>query len=237
MSTPSAVLFDLDGTLLPMDQDEFAGRYFALLAQKMAAYGYEPRQLTKAVWQGTAAMAGNDGTRTNEEAFWAVLRGIYGERVSGDLPVFERFYTEEFGQAQQCCGFQPLAAGAVRLARRRGCRVALATNPIFPAVATRARIGWAGLTPEDFDCVTTYETARYCKPNPAYFREVAGALGVRPEDCLMIGNDATEDLAAAGLGMRVFLVTDCLINREEKDLSACPHGSFAELREWMEATL
>ena len=53
----------------------------------------------------------------------------------------------------------------------------------------------------------------------------------------MIGNDATEDLAAAGLGMRVFLVTDCLINREEKDLSACPHGSFAELREWMEATL
>jgi len=31
-----------------------------------------------------------------------------------------------------------------------GFRVALATNPIFPAIATEKRIRWAGLTPEDF---------------------------------------------------------------------------------------
>ena len=32
-----AVLFDLDGTLLPMDQDLFTKTYFKLLAKKNAA--------------------------------------------------------------------------------------------------------------------------------------------------------------------------------------------------------
>lgn len=31
-----AILFDLDGTLLPMDQDEFTKGYFNLLAAKLA---------------------------------------------------------------------------------------------------------------------------------------------------------------------------------------------------------
>lgn len=41
----SAVLFDLDGTLLPMDQEEFTRGYFGLLAEKMSAYGYDKKQL------------------------------------------------------------------------------------------------------------------------------------------------------------------------------------------------
>lgn len=35
-------LFDLDGTLLPMDQDAFTRGYFNLLAKKLAPHGYEP---------------------------------------------------------------------------------------------------------------------------------------------------------------------------------------------------
>ena len=31
-----AILFDLDGTLLPMDQDTFIKAYFGLLAKKLA---------------------------------------------------------------------------------------------------------------------------------------------------------------------------------------------------------
>ena len=66
----TTVLFDLDGTLLPMDQDEFLKVYFGLLVQKMAPHGYEARHLINAVWTGTAAMVGNDGRRSNEEVFW-----------------------------------------------------------------------------------------------------------------------------------------------------------------------
>ena len=110
-----------------------------------------------------------------------------------------------------------------------GLRVALATNPIFPAVATQSRIRWAGLESEDFELYTTYENIGYCKPNPDYYREIAKRLGVSPEGCLMVGNDVTEDMVASETGMQVFLLTDCLINKERKDISVYPRGSLLTL--------
>jgi len=35
---------DLDGTLLPMDNDEFTRGYFRLLTLKLAPHGYDPKQ-------------------------------------------------------------------------------------------------------------------------------------------------------------------------------------------------
>ena len=59
-----AVLFDLDGTLLPMDQDLFTEGYFKLLAKKAAPRGYEPGALVQAIWRGTGAMVNNDGSHS-----------------------------------------------------------------------------------------------------------------------------------------------------------------------------
>ena len=64
------ILFDLDGTLLPMDQDQFTTSYFKLLAAKLAPYGYKANELVDNIWAGTAAMVKNDGRCSNEEAFW-----------------------------------------------------------------------------------------------------------------------------------------------------------------------
>ena len=86
----------------------------------------------------------------------------------------------------------------------------MATNPIFPRCATLNRIRWAGLCAEDFEEITTYEDYRYSKPNPEYFREILSRHGLRPQDCLMVGNDAREDLTAGSLGIKTYLVTDCL---------------------------
>ena len=105
----------------------------------------------------------------------------------------------------------------------------LATNPVFPAVATKSRMGWVGLVPEDFALVTTYENSRYCKPNLDYYREILKTINCQPEECLMVGNDVDEDMVAAELGMQVFLLTDCILNRRNKDISRYPHGSFPEL--------
>ncbi|MGN1131022.1 MAG: HAD family hydrolase, partial [Ruminococcus sp.] len=53
---------------------------------------------------------------------------------------------------------------------------------------------------------------------------------VLPEETMMIGNDVDEDiLPTKGLGMNVYLVTDCLINKSGADLSDIQHGSFREL--------
>ena len=223
------VLFDLDGTLLPMDMEEFTSGYFAMLTKKLAPRGYDPRQLIDAIWAGTAAMVKNDGSRTNEAAFWAKFAQIFGEEALADMPLFEEFYANEFQQARRFCGYNEWAAKAVRAVKASGRRVALATNPIFPAVGTETRLRWVGLEPSDFELVTTYENSRYCKPNVNYYREVLDKLNLRAEDCLMVGNDMTEDTAAAQLGMRVFLITDCLINKEGQDVNAWPHGGFEDL--------
>ena len=149
--------------------------------------------------------------------------------VTVDKALFDAFYTNEFQEARRLCGSNPEAAAAVHAVKRLGLRTVLATNPIFPAVATESRIRWAGLAPEDFELYTTYENIGYCKPNPDYYREIAGRLGVSPAECLMVGNDAQEDMAAEETGMQVFLLTDCLINRERKDIERYRRGTFRQL--------
>lgn len=178
-------------------------------------------------------MVKNDGSCTNEEAFWRVFSQIYGEASLKDKPYIDTFYAEEFNQAKAACGFAPAAAETVDLLRTAGKTVVLATNPIFPAVATQNRIRWAGLQPESFRLYTTYENSHYCKPNLKYYEEILQNIGFQPEECLMIGNDVTEDMVTAKLGMRVFLLTDCLINQSGADLSPYPQGGFQELQAYL----
>lgn len=225
----TTVLFDLDGTLLPMDQELFTKDYFKRLTAKLAPLGYDAQELIAAIWKCTHAMVANDGSRSNEEVFWNSFRKLYGERAERDFPVFDEYYRREFNEVRTSCGFNPLAKQTVEVCRAAGLRTALATNPIFPAVATEARIRWAGLEPEDFELITTYENSGFCKPNPRYYRAVAESLGCQPEECLMVGNDADEDLIAETVGMKVFLVTDCLINRSGASLSDGLSGGFEAL--------
>ena len=231
----TTVLFDLDGTLLPMDQDEFTRGYFGLLVKKMAPFGYDAKALVDGIWEGTAAMVKNDGRRTNEEVFWDCFAKRFGEKALAHRSMFDEFYANEFEGARAFCPVNPQAAAAVRELKGAGARVALATNPIFPAAGTRARVRWTGLEPEDFALCTTYENCRWCKPNLNYYREVLDRLGARAEECLMVGNDVEEDMAARELGMKVFLLTDCLIDREGKGVDAYPHGGFPELMKFWAA--
>ena len=204
----------------------------------MLPLGYDPHTLVDNVWAATAAMVGNDGSRSNERAFWDKFSQIYGEKVFEDIPVFDKFYTEGFQEARAFCGQTPKAKQAVETCRAMGCRVALATNPIFPAVATESRIRWAGLTPEEFSLYTTYENIGFCKPNPAYYREILQRLGAEAKDTLMVGNDVDEDMEAAkAAGIQGFLITDCLVNRQNKALTPYHRGSFDDLlsflRDWV----
>lgn len=224
-----AILFDLDGTLLPMDQDVFIRDYMKRLAGWMAPYGYDPGQLLGAIWSGTGAMVANDGSRTNEEVFWNCFCNAFGREALADAPKFEAFYHTEFQKVRQCCGFHESAARLISALKERGLRIILATNPLFPAIATHSRVRWAGLDPEDFELITTYENASCCKPNPDYYRDILSRMDLRPEECLMVGNDVGEDMIAGTLGMQVFLLTDCLINKSGEDISRYPQGSFDEL--------
>lgn len=225
----TTVLFDLDGTLLPMDQSVFVKAYFGGLARRLAPHGYEPQKLIDSIWQGTAAMVKNDGKVTNEERFWQGFEAAYGKNARADEEYFAAFYREDFDKVSTSCGYTPAARKVIDTVKACGLRTALATNPIFPAMATERRIAWAGLSISNFELYTTYENSRFCKPNPDYYIDVMKTLGVCPEECLMVGNDVVEDMVAATLGCRVFLLTDCLINPHDADISVYPHGSYDEL--------
>ncbi len=231
------VLFDLDGTLLPMNQDKFIEAYMGSMAKKLSNYGYEPKKLAGGVWAGIEAMMKNDGSMNNEEAFWQNFCKVLGEKAREDAPIFEEFYKNEFQDVKHSCGYHEKAKEVVTFIKECGGRVVLATNPLFPAIATESRIRWAGLLPEDFEWYTTYENSSFCKPNPKYYLEILEKIGVTPEDCLMVGNDVGDDMPAETIGMKVFLLTDCLINKEEKDISVYPHGGFEELFVYLKEVL
>lgn len=233
---PKAVLFDLDGTLLPMDQAQFTKGYFKELAAVLAPIGkIEPQALIDAVWGGTLAMVKNTGESFNVDVFWSHFSSVTGLDAALYRPICDHFYTHEFHNAKQFTGENPLAKEAVALAHQKGRQVILATNPLFPMVGQASRLSWIGLKPEDFNLVTSYESDRFCKPNPQYYISICERIGIAPQDCLMIGNDDNEDMfAAASVGMAGYLVIDCRIPREAH-LWTGAQGSFRELLEMLRA--
>lgn len=225
-------IFDLDGTLLPMpDQELFLNTYFNELSKKLAAEGLEAKELVKAVWTATGAMLKNDGTMTNEQRFWKTFCEIHGEEGKELEPVIDHFYRNEFHEAKKTTHTHPQAKECIQLLKEKGYKVALATNPLFPRIATLTRMEWAGLNPEDFEWITTYENSSYCKPNLKYYREVLSNIGKEPKECIMVGNDVAEDMCAAELGMEAYLLKDCLISSENIDISGFKQGDFNDLYE------
>ena len=227
------VLFDLDGTLLPMDMKTFERAYFGGLCRTFSEY--PPEDLVRWVWAGTKAMALNDGSRTNREAFAEVFTRESGVNYYENEERFLDYYRTVFQQCREVCPITDVSRRIVEVLRRKGYTVAIATNPIFPRIATCSRLEWLGLDPESFPLVTTFENSVHAKPNLEYYRDVCRTLGAEPADCLMIGNDVLEDGCAAALGMEVFLVRDFLLNTKDLPTDGFSMGSLKDVLSWAEA--
>ena len=228
-----AVLFDLDGTLLPMEQEKFVKAYFGSLAKRLAIYGFEPEALYAGIWAGMKAMILNNGAETNEARWWETFDGLFGEMAKKSRGEIEAYYKEDFGKVSLSCGHNPMARVVTDVLKEHGVRLVLATNPVFPATATYQRAGWAGLDTDDFELITTYENSHYCKPNPEYYKEILAKIGLSAEECMMVGNDVDEDMITEKLGMKVFLLTDNLLNKHGKDIAAYRQGGFPELLDYI----
>ena len=115
-----AVLFDLDGTLLPMDQEVFVKYYFGGLCKKLVPLGFDANELVKNIWAGTKAMITNNGSQTNEEVFWNYFKTVYGDDILNYQPTFEAFYQNEFQSVQQVCGFEAESARIIKFVKDKG---------------------------------------------------------------------------------------------------------------------
>jgi FMN phosphatase YigB (HAD superfamily) len=123
------------------------------------------------------------------------------------LTHFEAFYRYEFPKLRSLTHRREAASRLVRSAMDAGLLVAVATNPLFPRVAIDHRLEWAGVPvpPTPFSVVTSYETFHSAKPQPAYYAEILGHLGVQAAEAAMVGDSIHDDLAPArSLGMATF---------------------------------
>ena len=227
------VLFDLDGTLLPLDQDEFINEDFKALYTHIARGGFSLERFSPPFKQGIYAMVKNDGRMTNEERFWSSMEAEIPSAREIFTPMLDDFYNNEFDKLISVTRPSSLARELVDFCHGNGLSTALATTPIFPRIATEKRMAWVGLKPSDFLAVTTYENAKYAKPSPEYFTSLCEEIGFAPEECIMVGNDAKDDLGAHEAGIPVFLLTNDFLNRENVDVSDVPKGGVEDLKRFI----
>lgn len=200
-----AVLFDLDGTLLPTPFETIMHKYLTMLGSHLRHWG-DPKWLVGEVMKATeTVIRGGSQRQTNmdrfAEAFFASTgldRAVWAE--------IDRFYDEEFPKLRQETTKDPMAREVVQEAFGGGYQVVIATNPLFPTRAIEERLRWAGIEDFPYALVTTGENMHYCKPNPAYYAEIAQCIGTPPGDCLMIGDDPEQDGPAQTAGMDLLLL-------------------------------
>ncbi len=206
-------MFDLDGTLLGMDQEKFLVIYFSSIKDKLINLKHDPQVFFYYLDKGIKAMLNNDGSKTNEEAFNLATRDY-----KGMLDILNDYYLNDFIKTKESCYVNPYSQKVIDLLKTKKKTIILATNPIFPLMVTKERIKWAGLNPEDFKYITSYENSTYTKPKKAYFMEILTKLKLKPEDINYIGNDVSDDFKEIRNDtFNSYLITDCLINKDNED--------------------
>jgi len=210
MNKFNTVLFDLDGTLLPINGEAFEAIYFKGLSSYFLDK-YEPKEFIKLIWTATKAMVLDTSSKTNEEAFMDALQALVNEDITWMQERFNQFYLNEFDQIKIAVTPNPSIQKAVKLLKEKGYRLIIATNPMFPKIAIEKRIEWTGCDRNDFEYVTSFEKNHYCKPQLKFYEEVLSDLNLDASQCLMVGNDINEDMIVSKLNMSTYLITNHVI--------------------------
>jgi HAD superfamily hydrolase (TIGR01509 family) len=226
----TTLLVDLDGTLLDNDIEQFIPVYFARLEAHIADTA-PPDEFTRALIRASRIMMDNrqaDRTlkQTFEEHFFPSIKASEADLRAA----FESFYLHAFPKLQSLTKPRPAAKRLIDAAFQRGLEVIIATNPVFPLTAITQRLAWAELPAEahPFTLITSYETFRFCKPDPAYYAEILGRLGRRPQEAAMVGDDHHADIVPANL---MGLATFHLDSQTEDGL---PGGKLEDVLPWLD---
>lgn len=227
MNNINTVLFDLDGTLLPINGEAFEAIYFKGLSSYFIDK-YDPKEFIKIIWSATKSMVKDTSFKTNEEAFMEALQLIVNDDITWMQERFNRFYLNEFDQIRQAVKPNEFVQKAVKLLKEKGYRLVIATNPMFPKIAIEKRIEWTGCDRADFEYVTSFEKNHYCKPQLKFYEEVLSDLNLKAEECLMVGNDLNEDMIVSHLNMKTYLITNHVMQAEPLPESVTYSGQYED---------
>ncbi len=229
---PPFALFDLDDTLLSTNMDQFLPGYFEFLGRALKHIGSQDkitRQINFAVQQ---MVANQDPGKTLKEVFSEHFYPPLGTTESTCRKRLELFYQDEYPNLSLLTQARPAAAALIDWCRSQGITLAVATNPLFPATATRQRIEWAGLNLSDFEFFTSYDDFHFTKPHLAYYAEVLGRLGWPDGPGMMVGDNLSYDLLPMDkMGYETFWIRpgDTHIHWEG--------GALADVKPWIKRTL
>jgi FMN phosphatase YigB (HAD superfamily) len=222
------LLFDLDGTLLPIDLDFFMTHYIHALATHFPSI--PGKEFSDHLMASTMVMVKSlDPGLTNEEVFWADFTKRVGVSRTKLEPIFQNFYDQDFPKLKKHLTPTDTPRLVLDYAVREGLSVTLATNPIFPLQAIKERLAWINCHEIPFKLITALEDMHFCKPSREYYQEILDRLGLNPQECMMVGNDMEEDLVASYLGMKTCLITDHLISRGKIQVEPDYQCSLEEL--------
>ena len=233
-STITTILFDLDVTLLPFNEALFMEGYLSLVALKFQEIQINEEIGIEALFNGFDAMKKNDGSKTNETVFWEKFLPSIGNNKMEIKEFFIDFYRNEFAQLSSITYPNPISNKIVKTLKAKGYRLVLATTPVFPREGTLERMRWAGIDPQDFEIITTYESYCFSKPNVGYYNAIFSELGVTSNEVLMIGNDIEEDGAITQTGARCIFVSDHLIVKDALELKDFEMYSLLDLQKEIE---
>ncbi len=229
----NTILFDLDGTLLPVDLEEFTHAYFTLLSKKLSNH-INPNKVPELIWASTKYMISNlDNNKINMEAFFEDFQTRIDNNLEELHPILNEFYKEDFKELKSIVYPNQLASEIITILKEKKYDIVLATNPLFPKQATHHRIEWAGLNKDDFKLITTYENTHFCKPNLEYYTEILELINRKNSDVMMIGNDVQEDIIASKLGIKTYLLNNYKIDRKKGNIVPDYEGSFEDLYEFV----
>lgn len=232
-----AILFDMDGTLLPIDMPTYVPRQL----EDMARCVFPNRPAEEIVEIHLKAMQammhqgdGRHPATPNKVIFEREMEALLKESYAPYRDIVEEYFDTEIHKFAADHPAHPEAMESVHLALEQGMRCVLATNPVFHRKHTRARIDWGKLDLNCFAFYTVMEDSWTTKPHTAYILEVVEKLGgVLPEECAFVGNDQREDMVPAhALGMKTFYLN---LMPARSRVAPCwdAEGGFGELKEFI----
>lgn len=231
------LLIDLDDTLLGNEINDFIPVYLQALSGHMSEYA-EPGEFTRQLMAGTQLMINNERPDlTLKQVFDEYFYPAIGVDAKEAHAIIEDFYIKLYPSLKPHTQLHPESVDFIQQSIQRGYKLAIATNPLFPYLATSQRLEWAGLNPQEFDFefVSTYEDFHFAKPNVAYYAECMGKMGWPESGALMIGNDLELDiLPAKELGLKVFAVSTPRGDKPEDLPSDIPSGSISSVIPWID---
>jgi HAD superfamily hydrolase (TIGR01549 family) len=199
-----AILFDLDGTLIDVNLKLFIPGYLKLLANFLS-HLIPKRKVIPKLLKSSEAINRNNGKKTNEELFFETFFPFDGYSKEDVQPLLDEFYEKEFKKLRQFTTKKPEARSLIQTVFNKGFDVVIATTPVLPLTAIQQRLDWAGVADFPYNLITSVENTCATKPNLIYYRQILQYLGQSPENCLMVG-DEDKDMVAAKIGCQTFLV-------------------------------